>query len=44
VVVLVNPPPKPVTVMLYVPVGAFDGTAMLSVLVKTGYPLCGLNV
>ena len=42
--VLVNPPPKPVTVMLYVPVGAFDGTAMLSVLVKAGYPRWGLNV
>jgi len=39
VAVLVNPPPLPVIAMAYVPVGALDGSGMISVLPKVGYPL-----
>jgi len=43
VVVRANPPPVPVTVIVYEPVGVDDEVLMVHVLVKVGLPDPGLN-
>ncbi len=44
VVLLVTPPPVPVTVTVYVPRETPEGTVMVSVLVNVGFPLDGLKL